>query len=76
MEKNVSVPDNGCLIILSQLWHVHSISPPHLLVGQPSVSNSENGESEKNKCLGGLKESLPQIFVCRGLLCFLSKKTL
>ena len=33
--------------------------------------------SEKNECLGGLKESQPQIFAWGGsLLCFLSKKTL
>ena len=29
MEKNVHVPNNGCLIS-TNLWHVHSISPPYL----------------------------------------------
>ena len=30
--------------------------------------------SEKNECLGGLNESLPLIFACRGLIMFLAKK--
>ena len=76
MEKNVYVPNNGCLIISTLLWHVHSISPPFLLGVQPSVSNFEKRESEKCECLGGLKESQPQIFACGGILCFLSKTTL
>ena len=55
-------------------------SPLFLLWGQPSVPTFEKGGSQKkNECLGGLKESLPQVFVRGeggGLLCFLAKKTL
>ena len=40
------------------------MSPPLSLGGgnEPSVPNFEKGRLEKNECLGGLKESLPQIF--------------
>ena len=54
-------------------------SPPSFCGEQCSVSNFEKGGSEKNECLGRLKEFLPQIFTCGGkggggLLCFLSRK--
>ena len=35
----------------------------------------EEGQ-EKNECLEGLKEILPQMFAWGSLLCFLSKKSL
>ena len=68
MEKNLHKPNNDCLIS-AHLWHVHTISPPYMLGGQPSVSNFEKGPlawSEKKECLGGLKEFLPYIFTSVG----------
>ena len=75
-KKNFPVPDNGCLIILSQLWHVHSISPPHLLVGQPSVSNFEKGGSEKNKCLRGVLKSPCHRYLSAAAYCASCQKRL
>ena len=38
--------------------------------GQCSVTNFEKG-SEKNECLVGLKEFIPQISLCVGLSCLM-----
>ena len=59
--------------------HLHSITPPpptpHFLLGgnlQSKILKREE-DQEKNECLVGLEESLPQIFA-KGNLYFLSKK--
>ena len=49
--------------------------PPFLLEAQLPVPNFEKemgGESERNKCLGGLKEFLLEIFARRELNMFLA----
>ena len=61
----------GELLGISQ----HQSPPPSAGGGQPSVPNSEKEGSEKNECLGSLKESLPQIFAWR-ITMFLIKKGL
>ena len=43
--------------------------------GAISVPDFEKTGSEKNECLEGKKEPLPQFFAFRGLICFLSKNT-
>ena len=49
-------------------------APPTFCGEQRSVPNfKKEGVSEKNECLGGLKEFLPQIFAL-GLTVFLVKK--
>ena len=54
--------------------HLHSITPHFLLGGnlQSKILKREE-DQEKNECLVGLEESLPQIFA-KGNLYFLSKK--
>ena len=54
----------------------YHITPPPLSAEGGNFQSQilKRGASEKNECLGGLKEFLPWIFAWRGLLCFLSKK--
>ena len=50
--------------------------PPKMMMGDNLQSQIlEGGRSEKNEYLGGLKESLPQMFT-RGVTMFLVKKIL
>ena len=53
----------GIIMVICIMQHLPQYqSPPFCWRGQPSVPNFEKGGSEKNDCLGGLNESLPQIF--------------
>ena len=67
--------ENGTIYMI-----LHSISlsppPPKMMMGDNLQSQIlEGGRSEKNEYLGGLKESLPQMFT-RGVTMFLVKKIL
>ena len=74
-------PYNRQLNICEIYWETANTSPsapPTFCGEQHSVPNFEKmgeggGKSEKNECLGRLKEFLPQIFACR-LTVFLVKK--
>ena len=62
--------------------YIHDITqyqplpPPKMMMGDNLQSQIlEGGRSEKNEYLGGLKESLPQMFT-RGVTMFLVKKIL
>ena len=62
-------------IIESENVSYHSISLPFSAGGQLSVPNFEKeGIKKKKKCLGGLKEFMPQRFVWRGLTMFFVKQ--
>ena len=53
-------------VIILFLDHSISPPPPFLLGGNLQSKILKRGESDKYECLGGLKESLPQIFPWRG----------